>query len=656
MAVKLRVNVQRRIALFVGMLLIMIVCLSGRIAWMQLVRGDELAERENHQVGENRILQSPRGTIYDRQGRVLAVSMLTKSLFVDPSQVKDADQLADDLAPILDMKAEEIKEKIAQGGGFVWLKRRLEPETTKAVRALIDKRSLNCLGFEDESKRYYPNASLASQVLGFVGTDDVGLDGIELTSDSLIKGQTTKQFVMTDKNNRPILNSVFTDHSFEKCKNIYLTLDNTIQFIVEQTLDKAMAETEPRAITAIVMETKTGEILAMANRPTYNPNQFYDFSPEAWKNRAVSFVYEPGSTFKAVVAAAALQEGIVTPDEVFVDPGYVMVSGRRIQNWSNDSFGTVTFTDIIKNSINTGFVQVGMMVGAKKLDQYVRIFGFGEPTGIELPGEEYGILFDPEEMRDSDLATMSIGQSIAVTPIQLVTAMSAIANKGVLMKPHIIKSVNNADGTIYTESKVETIRRAIEENTAVTLISMLEQVVSSGGGSKAAVKGYRIAGKTGTAEKIRDDGSGYLTDHYIASFCGFAPVEDPRITVLIIIDDPKGVYYGGQIAAPIAGEIFEQVLRYLNVKPSANNLSLKEPETKPQAAKALPSKPVNVPQGKILIPDMTGKSRRQAAQDLAALGLTLIPSGDGAAVTGQSIEPNSIVEPNSSITVYFGGQ
>lgn len=652
LAIKLRINVQRRIALFVGLLLFIIVGLCGRIAWMQLIQGAELTARMKSQVGENRTLQSPRGTIYDRDGRELAVSMMTKSLYVDPSQVKDADQLATDLAPILHMTVEDIKERIDRGGGFVWLKRRLEPDVVEQVRKVIHARGLNCLNFEEESKRYYPNEMLAAQVLGFVGTDDIGLDGIELMSDSLIKGKTTKQFVMTDKNNKPIFNSVFSNNSFEKCKNIYLTLDSTIQFIVEQTLDKAMLETKPRAITAIVMDPNTGEILAMANRPTFNPNKFYDYTINEWKNRAVSFVYEPGSTFKAIIAAAALQEGLVTPEKTFVVPEYVTVSGRRIQNWTSENYGTISFTEIMKNSVNTGIVQVGMQVGATKLDAYIRSFGFGEATGIELPGEEGGILFDPKDMRDSDLATMSIGQSIAVTPIQLASAMSAIANKGVLLKPHILKSVHNSDGSVYIESKVDMIKRVITEDTAASLVGMLEQVVSSGGGNKAAVKGYRIAGKTGTAEKIRDDGSGYLAGHYIASFCGFAPVEDPKITILIMIDDPAGVYYGGQIAAPIAGEIFEQILRYLNVKPMTNNLDLKVMENVPQYVKPVEAKAIVVPQGKALIPDLTGKSLRQAAQELSGLGLTMIPSGAGVVVK-QSIAPNTIVEANTEITVYF---
>ena len=612
MAVKTRVNVQRRIALFIGLLLCGIVGLCGRIAWVQLVQGEELAAREEHQVGESRILQSPRGTIYDSKGRELAVSMMTKSLYVDPSQVRDAKRLAADLSPILGMKVEDIEERIALGGGFVWLKRRMEPEAVEKVRALIREQELNCLNFQEESKRYYPNDQLAAQVLGFVGTDDIGLEGIELVVDGTIKGQVEKRFVLTDKNSWPIFQSTYSDKGFERCKSVYLTIDNTVQFVVEQALDRAMVETKPKAITAIVMDPQTGDVLAMANRPTYNPNRFYEYSYDEWRNRAVSFVYEPGSTFKAVVAAAALQEGLVSPQKVFVDPGYVMVSGRKIQNWNHESFGTVTFTDIIKNSINTGFVQVGMEVGAQRLDKYVRLFGFGEATGIELPGEESGILFNPKEMRDSDLATMSIGQSIAVTPIQLAAAMSAIANNGALLKPHIIRSVVSPDGETLSERQVEKVRQAIDEGTAATLTSMLEQVVASGGGQKASVKGYRIAGKTGTAEKISDSGGGYLEGHYIASFCGFAPVEDPRITVLIMIDDPDGVYYGGQIAAPIAGEIFERVLRYLNVKPHANYLDFKPPVEPPKAA---PKTTKVAPQGKVLVPDLTGKSLRQALED-----------------------------------------
>ena len=546
--------------------------LALRYAWLQLVEGDNLAERVRAQTGEERIMQSPRGAIVDRNGRELAVSIMTKSLFVDPSCVQDADDLAAKLAPLINVPEDEIKEDIAQGGGFVWVKRRLEQTETAAVKRLIRDEGYNCLNFRDEAKRYYPNDMLAANVLGFVGTDDRGLDGIEQEFDSQIKGGQTESFVMTDMKNRPIMDSIFSKRRYQgdRCKSIELTLDSTIQFIVEQALDKAMAANNPKAVTALVMNPKTGEILAMASRPSYNPNKFADFSPDTWKNKAVSFIYEPGSTFKAVVAAAALQEKTVTPNQVFVDPGYVMVSGRRIQNWNGESFGTVTFTDVVKNSLNTGFAQTGLRLGAEKLTEYAKIFGFGTVTGVELPAEESGLLFDPAQMRDSDVATMSIGQSIAVTPLQLITAMSAIANDGVLLRPHIMKSITNADGTIYQETQKDEVRRGIESATDKTLIGLLEQVVATGGGQKAGVKGYRIAGKTGTAQKIREDGAGYMEGRYIASFCGFAPVEDPQLTVLVMIDDPSGIFYGGQIAAPVASEIFAQLFRYLHIEPSSD--------------------------------------------------------------------------------------
>ena len=414
-----------------------------------------------------------------------------------------------------------------------------------------------------------------------------------------------------------------------------------------------MAENNPKGITCVVMDPKTGEILAMASRPSYNPNRFWDYQPEVWKNKAVSFIYEPGSTFKSVVAAAALQEKVVSPNQVFVDPGYVMVSGRRIQNWSGTSFGTVTFTDVVKQSLNTGFAQVGLRLGAHKLTEYAKLFGFGTPTGIELPGEESGLLFNPDDMRDSDTATMSIGQSIAVTPLQLITAMSAIANDGVLLKPHIVKTITNADGSVYEEKGTTEVRRTIESATDKTLVGLLEQVVASGGGKKAAVKGYRIAGKTGTAQKIRPDGTGYMDGRYIASFCGFAPVEDPRVTVLVIIDDPgTGNYYGGQIAAPVAKRIFTQLFRYMHIEPSSDpfaGMNQKAAQTKPKTTATYTGE---VPEGKVVVPDFSGKSLREAAQLASERGLNCDPEGSGYAVS-QNIPANTLVDKGTSVTVTF---
>ena len=424
---RVRDNVQI-VVLLVLALFFLTLC---RYGWVQIVKGSEMSERVRMQSGEERVAQSPRGAILDANGRELAVSSMTQSLFVDPSHVGDAAQLAADLAPIVGLSEADILEDIDQGGGFVWVKRRMEPYMSDAVKALIREKSYgDCLGFRDEAKRYYPNDVLAANVLGFVGTDDKGLDGIEQQFDGLIKGVEEENFILTDMKSRPILSSLFMPDTYtgDRCKTVTLTIDSNIQFIVEQELDRAMAENAPQHATAIVMDPKTGNILALAMRPSYNPNEFGKYSSETWKNLAVSSIYEPGSTFKSVVAGAALEEKIVTPNQIFVDPGYVMVSGRRIQNWNGESFGTVTFTDVVKNSLNTGFALVGLDLGAERLTKYAKLFGFGEPTGVELPAEEGGILFDPENMRDSDMATMAIGQSIAVTPLQLAAAMAAIAN------------------------------------------------------------------------------------------------------------------------------------------------------------------------------------------------------------------------------------
>ena len=650
-------NVQQRVAFLAAIMLGCVILLIFRYGWLQLVQGNSLGERMKAQVGQDYAIQSPRGAILDRNGRELAVSTMTKSLYIDPSHVENPQEVAANLAPLIGKSEQDILDDIAVGGGFVWVKRRMEQAEYEAVRQLIrEKNYVSCLNFRDEAKRYYPNDVLAANVIGFVGTDDKGLDGVEQALDKMLKGEVKETYLTTDRQDRPILDSIFSSrrrYAGDACKTIELTIDSSIQFIVEQELDRAIAENNPKAVTCVVMDPKTGEVLAMASRPSYNPNRFWDYNPEIWKNRAVSFIYEPGSTFKSVVAGAALQEKVVTPNQVFVDPGYVMVSGRRIQNWNGESFGTVTFTDVVKQSLNTGFAQVGLRLGADRLMSYAKNFGFGEPTGIDLPGEESGILFNPEDMRESDMATSAIGQSIAVTPLQLVTAMSAIANDGVLLKPHIVKSIRNADGSMYEERGKKEVRRVIDSATDKTLMGLLEQVVASGGGSKAAVRGYRIAGKTGTAQKIREDGSGYMDGRYIASFCGFAPVEDPKLTVLVMIDDPgTGNFYGGQIAAPVAGRIFAQLMRYMHIEPSSDPFAGMEAEEKKPQHKPARLYTGEIPDGKILVPDFSGKSLREAAGLAADRGLSFQSEGSGYAV-GQSIEMNTLVDKGMSITVYF---
>ena len=669
-----RAFVQNRIIKLVLVLLFLMSIVVFRYAWLQLVQGSELSERMRYQVGHDYSVQSPRGAIVDRNGRELAVSTMTKSLFVDPNHVENPQQLAQDLSPLINKSEKDILDDIAVGGGFVWVKRRLEQSEYEAIRILIrEKGYAVCLGFRDEAKRYYPNDMLAANVLGFVGTDDKGLDGIEQALDKYIKGEVTESFIYADTQERPILESIFTPRGYQgdRCKTIQLTIDSAIQFIVEQELDRAMAENSPLSITCIAMDPRTGEILAMANRPTYNPNRFWDYDQEIWKNKSVSSIYEPGSTFKAVVAGALLQEGIVAPNQVFVDPGYVIFSGKKIQNWNGASFGTVTFADVVKQSLNTGFAIFGYDLGAKKLIEYAQLFGFGEITGIELPGEEAGILYEPQDMVDSDIATMSIGQSIAVTPLQLITAFCAIANDGILLKPHIVKSIKNANGSTYSETHVEEVRRTIDSATDKTLVGLLEQVVAAGGGGKASVRGYRVAGKTGTAQKVNEYGGGYDEGKYIASFCGFAPVESPQIALLVVIDEPYGSFYGGQIAAPVASRIFSQVFRYMRIEPSDAPLGLDSDEVSSDVGvgdasiRDLPRREVpKAPEQKIetpkeqlapeaaRVPNFYGKSIREAARLANESGISFAAEGSGFAVS-QSIGAGEIVDKGTTVKVQF---
>ena len=623
---------------------------------LQVVQHDEMEKKIMNIARDNVVRQSPRGKILDRNGRELAISRVAKLLVIRPDKVgseENIQELSGELSPIINIPAETIANGIREGGSYYAVKHGLESSEEAAINQLKKDKGYECLWMDDEVKRYYPNDMLAANIIGFIGMEDKGLEGLEYSMDSIVKGDVLEDDVLIDVRGRTIFDSIFSisqqRYRGDNCKTVVLTVDATMQFIVEQVIDKAMAENQPQSVTAIVMDPQNGEILAMASRPSYNPNKFSDYNMDVIKNRAVSDIYEPGSTFKAIVAGAALEEGVVTPDQSFYDPGRINVSEKYIQNWNGESFGMVTFTDIVKNSINTCFAMIGQILTGEKLNDYAKRFGFGEPTGVELPGEASGMLFDSDNMVDSDIATMSIGQSIAVTPIQLCTAMSAIANDGILLKPHIVKSIYNADGSLYKEKGREEVRRVLTSATDKTLMGLLEQVVATGGGQKAQVKGYRVAGKTGTAQKINKDTAGYMDGRYIASFCGFAPVDNPQLVVLVIIDDPTaGSFYGGQIAAPVAGEIFSQLLRYKHIEPSIDPFESMDKNKKNNKRVS----EATAPPGKLIMPDLSGMSIREASQKLGELGLGMNIYGTGLS-TGQSIPANTVVEPGSNVDVYF---
>ena len=620
-----------------------------RLFFLQIVDTSDLEAKNLSQVQVDRKLQSPRGTIYDRHESPLAMSVFTKSLYADPQMLKkNPEDIAELVAPYVSISKEAIVENLKEDTAFVWLDRMMEPDKSKAVEKIIEDEKLEGLNFVEESKRYYPNGNLAAQVLGFVGTEDKGLDGLEMVLDDELKGGLTKEVVATDRKGNAIFGSVLAQYLPDKGKSVTLTIDATVQFIAERALEQAMVDIKPAHASVIVMDPKTGEILAMANRPTYDPNHYDKGKEQDFKNIAVTNLYEPGSTFKPIIASAALASGKWTVDTVYNDTGSIMASGHVMQNWNGEGYGKVRLLEILKFSINTGMVRLGLTTGPEILSEYVHKYGFGQPTGIELPGEGEGLLFNPEEMADIDTASMSIGQGIAVTPLQMVRAFGAIANGGILMKPHIVKAYNNPDGTVASETQTESQGQAIPENVASTIVDILEKEVSEGGGNKAMVEGYHFGGKTGTAQKLNTEYGGYLDGRYIASFIGFGPVEDPKFVVLVAIDDPSnGSIYGSQIAAPVFKDIMSQLVRYYQISPSVKE----EVKVGATTVQTLPN-PSKNSDGSVTLPNFAGFPYGAVRDWLNEAGLYFKPDGTGNAIS-QDEAPGSAAFPGDAITVHF---
>ena len=642
-------NDNKRIEYTVRVLLCIAVVLVGRLFFLQIIDKSDLQAKNLSQVQVDRKLQSPRGTIYDRNGRPLAMSVVTKSLYADPKMIKQSpSEVAELIAPYVTMSKEDIVKSLQEDTAFVWIDRMMEPEKSKAVAQLIEDKNLEGLNFVEESKRYYPNGNLAAQVLGFVGTDDKGLDGLEMVLDDELKGGIQKELVATDRKGNAIFGSVLSKYLPDKGKSVTLTIDASIQFIAERALDKAMEDTGAKHASVIVMDPKTGEILAMANRPTYDPNHYSQGSEEDFKNIAVTNLYEPGSTFKPIIASAALASGKWKLDQVYNDKGAFAANGHIIRNWNGEGYGPVRLLDILKYSLNTGMAEIGTLTGADILSKYIRDYGFGSETGIELPGEGAGILYNPEDMSKLDVATMSIGQGIAVTPLQMVRAFGALANGGAMMKPHIIKSYSNSQGDVTSTTETSVVGQPVPAETVKTIVDILEKEVSEGGGTKAMVEGYHFAGKTGTAQKLDTKHGGYLDGQYIASFIGFGPVEDPKFVVLVVIDDPqKGSYYGSQIVAPVFKDIVSQLVRYYQMSPYVK-------ESTPVAVKAANTLPEPKPgsDGSVTLPNFTGFTYGEVRDWLHKAGLAFKPDGTGTAISQEQL-PGTVVSPGTPIVVQF---
>ena len=506
-----------------------------------------------------------RGSICDRNGKELAISLRSYSFFAHPSLVHDIARTSAKLSPILDLSYDSIHRKLKSRKPFVWIQRKVDLEKAGDFLDL----KLPGVFVVGEAKRYYPKQELASHVLGFVGLDDKGLEGLEFSYDSYLGGSPDPPLGYCDALGRVAFREAEADTSFENC-DLILTIDEVIQYFAERALEKGVAKSQAKAGTITVMDPQTGQILAMADRPTFNPNHYRDHPISFRRNRAITDSYEPGSTFKVIMAAGALEEGLLRPeDRIYCDMGGISLSGFFIKDYKK--YGWLTFSQVLENSSNVGAIKAGTRLGKDRYYHYIRSFGFGAKTGIELPGEAQGILREPKNWSAISLGAISIGQEVSVTPVQLLTAFCAIANGGNLMRPYLIKGIRGPYGEILRETSPRVVSRVISPATASTLTNILEKVVEKGTGKNAAIPGYKVAGKTGTSQKLERSTGGYSHHKVVASFAGFVPAHAPRLAVLVTIDEPKVGSWGGALAAPVFAEVAEEALHYLEMRPSDGN-------------------------------------------------------------------------------------
>lgn len=601
-------------------------------------------------------LPPKRGTIYDREKRELAVSLDVGSLYVRPSEVKDARAMAKKLAPILKGSYQFVLGKITSDRPFVWLMRRISPSQVQEIESL----NLEGIGFIEESRRFYPNKELASNCLGFTGIDPKGLEGLELRYDSYLNGKPGSIQVSRDAKGRSIYSNNIRQEDATKGYNLQLTIDQTIQHVTEKALEEGIKKSRAKAGTAIVMVPRTGEILALAVRPTYNPNSFGDYQPHQWRNRAVTDAFEPGSTFKAFLASSALEEKTTRPQDVyFCENGAYRFGGRTIHDVHK--YGTLTMTEVIKFSSNIGACKIAQTLGDKKFYSYIRKFGFGSKTGIDLPGENSGTLAPPDQWSRIALGTIAFGQGVSISPIQLITALSAIANDGEMMKPHMVKTIFNDKGEIIKEIQPERMDRVISPETARQVASMLKSAVEEGGtGTQAFIDGYSVAGKTGTAQKVEKETRRYSDHKMTSSFMGFFPAERPQVALLVVIDEPEGVKYGGVVAAPVFREIANTLISYLNIAPVTGRIALaKNPAPAAPAGNPMFINPVSYREVSLgstvmgdTIPDFSRLSMRDVLARAEECNIAVELSGSGMAIA-QSPPPGSPIKNERKCRIRF---
>ena len=533
-----------------------VICL--RLVYLQVFRYGDFEQRAQHQQQRTTEVAAKRGVIYDRAGRELAMSISVDSAFAVPTEMPDLAGTIALIARITKTDPRELLAKCKAARTFCWVARKADAETAERIRSL----NLRGIYFQKESKRFYPKRELAAQVLGYVGMDDEGLSGIEREYDDRLRGKPGRMLISVDAR-RKWFGSV--EKQPDPGENVVLTVDEKIQYIAERELETAMAETRSTAGTIVVQNPHTGEILALANRPTFNPNLSRQVTPERLKDHAVSDVYEPGSTFKVVTISAALEEKLTRPTEMFdCQMGSIVINGMRIHD--SKPHGLLTVSGILAKSSDVGAIKIALRLGEDRFYKYIRDFGFGQQTGIELPGETRGLTKPVSRWSKVSIGAISMGQEIGITPLQLVGLISTIANDGLLVAPRIVAATTEPRRTPQTVVfHPGAARRVISPLTAAQMKQMMQGVVLEGTGIKAILEGYSSAGKTGTAQKVDPATGTYSHTKYVASFAGFAPINNPAVTVAVILDSPVGLHQGGQVSAPVFQRVAQQVLEYLHV-------------------------------------------------------------------------------------------
>jgi cell division protein FtsI (penicillin-binding protein 3) len=636
-----RKTLKRRLTMAAGIFLVWSCAIEARLIYLQVFQRDALAARAESQQSEEIGLAARRGEILDRNGRILAYSVDAETIYAIPSEIDDPPAVVAALCGALgDCQPKErqtLVDRIKRNRHWASIRRQVSPQQARRVAGL----QLAGVGFLKESKRFYPNKELGAHLLGYVGTDNGGLSGIESTYDKLIKGQPGTVLVQTDARRRAFSR---VERPPTAGASLELTIDEYLQHIAERELTAGAEWANAVGAAAVVMDPRTGEILALANYPSFNPNAYRDFDDGERRNRAIQDLYEPGSTFKIVTAGAALEEQLITPETIIeTSPGIIRFGARVIDEDKGHNYGTISFTDVIVKSSNVGSIKVGLKIGAERMYDYVRRFGFGRPSSPDFRGESAGIVHPASRMSDSALASVSMGYEVGVTPLQMATAMSVVANGGELLQPRLVRAVIRDGQRLPVPRKV--LGRAISPAVASQLTSIMEAVVTDGTGKKSQVEGYTIAGKTGTAAKIVN--RRYSTTDYNVSFVGFLPSRAPRYAIVVVVDTPRGVPpYGGSVAAPIFQKIAAAALRHEGVAPTVNapppllvvrrSDRLELPTSGPGDGPSIVTLAGAASASNASVfPDLRGLSAREALQAMARLGLTPRLRGAGLVVEQQ---------------------